>query len=53
MLLTLKIRKGNARLFAWQLFHVHPEHSRGGRVTEPPSPGNLLTGGHGSEVVHL
>lgn len=28
MLLTLKIRKGNAQLFAWQLFHVHLEHSR-------------------------
>lgn len=28
MLLTLKIRKGNVQLFAWQLFHVHLEHSR-------------------------
>ena len=28
MLLTLKIRKGNVQLFAWQLFRVRPEHSR-------------------------
>lgn len=52
MLLTLKIRKGNARLFAWQLFQVHLEHSGAGTNERGPL-GNLLTGRRGSERVHL
>lgn len=52
MLLTLKIRKGNAWLFAWQLFQVHLEHSGAGKNERGPR-GNLLTGRRVSEGVHL
>lgn len=52
MLLTLKIRKGNARLFAWQLFQVRLEHSGAGTNERGPL-GNLLTGRRVSEGVHL
>lgn len=36
MLLTLKIRKGNVQLFAWQLFHVRLEHSGVGKYDRGP-----------------
>lgn len=53
MLLTLKIRKGNIQLFAWQLFHLRQKHSRGETTYERGPLGNLLTGEQRSEEVHL